>query len=176
MREEGSPCRSARMRAAGTADGRQRLTLDRSQRFGRHGSRRNRLDRLLHGHGRGRDRAPPPADRHIRSRGRTNRLQAPEPHTRQRQTARTWRLIVTSISVQLVKWQQSRPCQAKPVAEKPERDSLFRRDDRVLRMRGRLRPRQTVRATIIFLISAMALAGLRPFGQVLAQFMMVWQR
>ena len=32
------------------------------------------------------------------------------------------------------------------------------------------------RSTIIFLISAMALAGLRPLGQVLAQFMMVWQR
>lgn len=32
------------------------------------------------------------------------------------------------------------------------------------------------RATIIFLISAMALAGLRPLGQVLVQFMMVWQR
>ena len=34
----------------------------------------------------------------------------------------------------------------------------------------------TCRAIIIFLISAMALAGLRPFGQVLAQFMIVWQR
>src|SRR6056297_2706640 len=32
------------------------------------------------------------------------------------------------------------------------------------------------RASIIFLISAIALAGLRPFGQVWAQFMMVWQR
>jgi len=41
------------------------------------------------------------------------------------------------------------------------------------------RPReknQTVRSTIIFLISAMALAGFRFFGQVLAQFMIVWQR
>ena len=35
---------------------------------------------------------------------------------------------------------------------------------------------QTARSTIIFLISAMALAGLRFFGQVLAQFMIVWQR
>ena len=35
---------------------------------------------------------------------------------------------------------------------------------------------QTSRAIIIFLISAIALAGFRPFGQVLAQFMMVWQR
>ncbi len=35
---------------------------------------------------------------------------------------------------------------------------------------------QTRRSTIIFLISAIALAGLRPFGQVCAQFMMVWQR
>ena len=32
---------------------------------------------------------------------------------------------------------------------------------------------QTTRSTIIFLICAIALAGLRPFGQVLAQFMMV---
>ncbi len=36
--------------------------------------------------------------------------------------------------------------------------------------------RQPCRSTIIFLISAMALAGLRPFGHVLVQFMMVWQR
>jgi hypothetical protein len=35
---------------------------------------------------------------------------------------------------------------------------------------------QTVLATIIFLISAMALAGLSPLGQVLVQFIMVWQR
>jgi len=35
---------------------------------------------------------------------------------------------------------------------------------------------QLSRATIIFLISAMALAGLRPFGQVFVQFMIVWQR
>ena len=35
---------------------------------------------------------------------------------------------------------------------------------------------QTRRSTIIFLISAIALAGLSPFGQVLAQFMIVWQR
>ena len=32
------------------------------------------------------------------------------------------------------------------------------------------------RSTIIFLISAIALAGFRPFGQVRLQFMMVWQR
>ncbi len=32
------------------------------------------------------------------------------------------------------------------------------------------------RSTISFLISAIALAGLRPFGQVRVQFMMVWQR
>ena len=31
-------------------------------------------------------------------------------------------------------------------------------------------------STIIFLISAIALAGFSPFGQVCAQFMMVWQR
>ncbi len=35
---------------------------------------------------------------------------------------------------------------------------------------------QSWRSTIIFLIDAMALAGFRPLGQVLAQFMMVWQR
>ena len=35
---------------------------------------------------------------------------------------------------------------------------------------------QTCRVTIIFLISAMAFAGFRPFGQIWAQFMMVWQR
>jgi hypothetical protein len=34
----------------------------------------------------------------------------------------------------------------------------------------------TTRSTIIFLISAIALAGFSPLGQVLAQFMMVWQR
>ncbi|APX70064.1 hypothetical protein BKD03_12340 [Brucella sp. 09RB8471] len=34
----------------------------------------------------------------------------------------------------------------------------------------------TRRSTIIFLISAIALAGFRPFGQVWAQFMIVWQR
>ena len=33
--------------------------------------------------------------------------------------------------------------------------------------------RQPCRSTIIFLISAMDLAGLRPLGQVLVQFMMV---
>ena len=41
---------------------------------------------------------------------------------------------------------------------------------------GQARRYHTFRSTIIFLISAMALAGLRPFGQALAQFMMVWQR
>ncbi len=35
---------------------------------------------------------------------------------------------------------------------------------------------QTVRSTIIFLMFAMAAAGFRPFGHVLAQFMIVWQR
>ncbi len=34
----------------------------------------------------------------------------------------------------------------------------------------------SVRSTINFLISAIALAGLRPFGQVRVQFMIVWQR
>jgi hypothetical protein len=31
-------------------------------------------------------------------------------------------------------------------------------------------------ATIIFLISAIALAGFSPFGHTVAQFMIVWQR
>jgi hypothetical protein len=35
---------------------------------------------------------------------------------------------------------------------------------------------QCCRSAIIFLISAMALAGLRSFGQASAQFMIVWQR
>ncbi len=35
---------------------------------------------------------------------------------------------------------------------------------------------QSARSTIIFLISAIAFAGFRFFGQVLAQFMIVWQR
>ena len=35
---------------------------------------------------------------------------------------------------------------------------------------------QISREIIIFLISAMAFAGFSPFGQVLAQFMIVWQR
>jgi len=34
----------------------------------------------------------------------------------------------------------------------------------------------TTRSTSIFLTSAMALAGFRPFGQTWAQFMIVWQR
>ena len=36
--------------------------------------------------------------------------------------------------------------------------------------------RQTIRSTISFLISEMALAGFSPLGQVLVQFMIVWQR
>ncbi len=35
---------------------------------------------------------------------------------------------------------------------------------------------QTARSTSSFLVSAIALAGFRPFGQTLAQFMIVWQR
>jgi hypothetical protein len=37
-------------------------------------------------------------------------------------------------------------------------------------------PRQTARSTSSFLVSAIALAGLSPLGQTLAQFMIVWQR
>ncbi len=36
--------------------------------------------------------------------------------------------------------------------------------------------RYTTRSTIIFLISAIAFAGFSPLGQVLVQFMIVWQR
>jgi hypothetical protein len=39
-----------------------------------------------------------------------------------------------------------------------------------------LRRRQPCLSTISFLTSAIALAGLSPFGQVRAQFMIVWQR
>lgn len=35
---------------------------------------------------------------------------------------------------------------------------------------------QATRSASSFLVSAIALAGFRPFGQTLAQFMMVWQR
>jgi hypothetical protein len=35
---------------------------------------------------------------------------------------------------------------------------------------------QSCRAIIIFLISAMALAGFNPFGHVFEQFRIVWQR
>jgi hypothetical protein len=35
---------------------------------------------------------------------------------------------------------------------------------------------QMCRSAIIFRVSAIAFAGLSPFGQALAQFMMVWQR
>ena len=38
------------------------------------------------------------------------------------------------------------------------------------------RKSQTVRSTISFLIFAIAAAGFSPLGQVLAQFMIVWQR
>ena len=40
----------------------------------------------------------------------------------------------------------------------------------------RSKPVHTCRSTSAFLISAIAFAGLRCFGQALAQFMMVWQR
>ena len=35
---------------------------------------------------------------------------------------------------------------------------------------------QAARSAISFLVSAIALAGFSPFGQTLAQFMIVWQR
>jgi hypothetical protein len=42
--------------------------------------------------------------------------------------------------------------------------------------RAKIRYQTERRASIAFLISPIALAGFNPFGQVLAQFMMVWQR
>ena len=38
------------------------------------------------------------------------------------------------------------------------------------------KPDQIARSAIIFLVSAIALAGLNPLGQTFAQFMIVWQR
>jgi len=40
---------------------------------------------------------------------------------------------------------------------------------------GRVCPVDQCRATVSFSISAMALAGLRPYQKVSVQFMMVWQ-
>src|SRR3954447_14842681 len=37
-------------------------------------------------------------------------------------------------------------------------------------------PSHAARSATSFFVSAIALAGLRPFGQTLAQFMIVWQR
>ena len=61
-----------------------------------------------------------------------------------------------------------------------ERDESRESDDetgvrrrRAIRRRGR---NQRRRSAIIVLICEIALAGLRPLGQVLAQFMIVWQR
>ena len=47
--------------------------------------------------------------------------------------------------------------------------------DEFLARRSRAK-NHTTRSTIIFLISAIAFAGFSPLGQVLAQFMIVWQR
>ena len=60
----------------------------------------------------------------------------------------------------------------------PENDALPNASaaSRVRRPRSRICAPQTCLTTIIFFTSAIALAGLRPFGQALAQFMMVWQR
>jgi len=50
------------------------------------------------------------------------------------------------------------------------------RQRRVRDVGDRFQAQAAFRSTIIFLISAIALAGLRPLGQVLLQFMMVWHR
>ena len=49
-------------------------------------------------------------------------------------------------------------------------------NERVHRPAPGLSDAYTTRSSIIFLISAMAFAGFSPFGQVLVQFMIVWQR
>ncbi len=59
------------------------------------------------------------------------------------------------------------------LARKYPRGGAVRRGGQTAPLRHR---NQTTRSTIIFLIWAIALAGFRPFGQVLAQFMIVWQR
>ncbi len=67
---------------------------------------------------------------------------------------------------------------AKPAPEAIERAAQMtkvRRYHRTFRKPVKSRA-QTTRSTIIFLISAIALAGFNPLGQVLAQFMIVWQR
>ena len=54
--------------------------------------------------------------------------------------------------------------------------AMFRGHISVQSWRRRADAAQTCRSTISLLMSAIALAGLRPLGQALAQFMMVWQR
>jgi hypothetical protein len=79
----------------------------------------------------------------------------------------------------------ARPCCSRPgpAGGAVSRRGARARDDDRTRGRGRTASRstgsrsdQTTRSTISFLISAMALAGFSPLGQVLAQFMIVWQR
>ena len=49
--------------------------------------------------------------------------------------------------------------------------------DALVKIKNEIDPTLTFRRSIImFLILAIALAGFSPFGQVLAQFMIVWQR
>ena len=56
------------------------------------------------------------------------------------------------------------------------RDQIAREPDLFDLHDGFERGQAALRSTMSLRISEMALAGLRPLGQVLAQFMMVWQR
>ena len=60
--------------------------------------------------------------------------------------------------------------------ESKDTSAIQMRQDRLPEDLPLRRGDQTRLSTIIFLISAIALAGLRPFGQTFAQFMIVWQR
>ncbi len=70
------------------------------------------------------------------------------------------------------------PCQTDPQlhrSEDPLRPAV-RPHLAAFQSEGKAAGDQTTRSTIIFLISAMALAGFSPLGQVEVQFMIVWQR
>ena len=68
-----------------------------------------------------------------------------------------------------------RPPSIHRIPEKP-RPEKRRNRDRGKRngARSTQAPAYICRSTIIFLISTIAFAGLSPFGQVCAQFMIVW--
>ena len=70
-------------------------------------------------------------------------------------------------------------CSSSKAADLTTRHKKATREDGLFNLRhlnSAMGQAYTRRSTIIFLISAIALAGLRPLGQVCVQFMMVWQR